>query len=103
MEHLIKMDDLGGFPPIFGSTPKYLCFFSHAGAGLVALQLADYPAAAALLDAMQKSSGNRVDQLLILRMVIPPLIGNPYNGYTYIIPYYWVDEFIPYYMEIMGV
>ena len=32
---------------------------------------------------------------------IPPLIGNPYNGY--INPYYWVDEFIPYYMEIMGV
>ncbi len=27
--------------------------------------------------------------------------GNPYNGY--INPYYWVDEFIPYYMEIMGV
>ena len=26
---------------------------------------------------------------------------NPYNGY--INPYYWVDEFIPYYMEIMGV
>ena len=33
--------------------------------------------------------------------LIPPLIGNPYNGY--ITPYYWVDEFIPYYMEIMGV
>ena len=32
---------------------------------------------------------------------LPPLIGNPYNGY--INPYYWVDEFIPYYMEIMGV
>ena len=29
------------------------------------------------------------------------VIGNPYNGY--INPYYWVDEFIPYYMEIMGV
>ncbi len=27
--------------------------------------------------------------------------GNPYNGY--INPYYWVDEFIPYYMEMMGV
>ena len=27
--------------------------------------------------------------------------GNPYN--EYINPYYWVDEFIPYYMEIMGV
>ena len=26
---------------------------------------------------------------------------NPYNGY--INPYYWVDEFIPYHMEIMGV
>ena len=26
---------------------------------------------------------------------------NPYNGY--INPYYWVDEFIPYYMELMGV
>ena len=32
--------------------------------------------------------------------LIPPLIGNPYNGY---INPYWVDEFIPYYMEIMGV
>ncbi len=44
---------------------------------------------------------SRVDQLPILGMVIPPLIGNPYNGY--INPYYWVDEFIPYYMEIIGV
>ena len=34
-------------------------------------------------------------------VVFPPLIGNPDNGY--INPYYWVDEFIPYYMEIMGV
>ena len=25
-----------------------------------------------------------------LGMVIPPLIGNPYNGY--INPYYWVDD-----------
>ena len=32
---------------------------------------------------------------------LPPLIGNPYNGY--IKPYYWVDEFLPYYMDIMGV
>ena len=40
-------------------------------------------------------------KLLVLGMVIQPLIGNPYNGY--INPYYWVDEFIPYYMEIMGV
>ena len=33
----------------------------------------------------------------------PPLIGNPYNGY--INPYYyWVDEFIPYYIgNVMGV
>ena len=38
-------------------------------------------------------------KLLVLGMVIQPLIGNPYNGY--INPYYWVDEFIPYYMEIM--
>ena len=30
--------------------------------------------------------------------LIQPLVGNPYNGY--INPYYWVDEFIPYYMEI---
>ena len=43
----------------------------------------------------------RVDQLPILGMVIPPFNRNPYNGY--INPYYWVDEFIPYYMEIMGV
>ena len=26
--------------------------------------------------------------------------GNPYNGYISL--YYWVDEFMPYYMEIMG-
>ena len=32
----------------------------------------------------------RVDQLLILGMVIPPLRGHPYNGYTN--PYYWVDD-----------
>ncbi len=38
---------------------------------------------------------------VLLGMVILPLIGNPYNWY--IKPYYWVDEFIPYYMEIMGV
>ena len=32
----------------------------------------------------------------------PPTFNrNPYNGY--INPYYWVDEFISYYMEIMGV
>ena len=40
-------------------------------------------------------------KVAVLGMVIQPLIGNPYNGY--INPYYWVDEFIPYYMEIMGV
>ena len=41
-------------------------------------------------------------KLLVLGMGnLQPLIGNPYNGY--INPYYWVDEFIPYYMEIMGV
>ncbi len=32
----------------------------------------------------------RVDQLPILGMVIPPLMGNPYSGY--INPYYWVDD-----------
>ena len=33
---------------------------------------------------------------------LPPLMtGHPYNGYKN--PYYWVDEFIPYYMEIIGV
>ena len=31
----------------------------------------------------------------------PTFNRNPYNGY--INPYYWVDEFIPYYIEIMGV
>ena len=30
----------------------------------------------------------------------PTFNRNPFNGY--INPYYWVDEFIPYYMEIMG-
>ena len=29
------------------------------------------------------------------------MVTHPYNGY--INPYYWVDEFIPYYMEVMGV
>ena len=29
-------------------------------------------------------------KLVVLGMVIPPLIGNPYNGY--INPYYWVDD-----------
>ena len=29
-------------------------------------------------------------KLLVLGMVIPPLIGNPYNGYRN--PYYWVDD-----------
>ena len=29
-------------------------------------------------------------KLLVLGMVIPPVIGNPYNGY--INPYYWVDD-----------
>ena len=32
----------------------------------------------------------RVDQLVVLGMVIPPWIGNPYDGY--INPYYWVDD-----------
>ncbi len=31
----------------------------------------------------------------------PTFNRNPYNGY--INPYYWVDEFIPYYRETMGV
>lgn len=30
----------------------------------------------------------------------PTFNWRPYNGY--IDPYYWVDKFIPYYMEIMG-
>ena len=33
---------------------------------------------------------------------IPPFSGrNPSN--RYVNPYYWVDEFVPYYMERMGV
>ena len=40
-------------------------------------------------------------KLVVLGMAIPPLRGNPYNGY--INPYYWVDEFTPYYTKIMGV
>ena len=31
-----------------------------------------------------------VKSRVFLGMVIPPLIGNPYNGY--IKPYYWVDD-----------
>ena len=40
-------------------------------------------------------------RVLLGMVVFPPFNRNPYNGY--INPYYWVDEFIPYYMEIMGV
>ena len=44
-------------------------------------------------------------ELLVLGMVTPPFIGNP--GILIMGPYKplrtWVDEFIPYYMEIMGV
>ena len=29
-------------------------------------------------------------KLVVLGMAIPPLIGNPFNGY--INPYYWVDD-----------
>ena len=39
-------------------------------------------------------------KLLILGMVIPPLIGSPYNGY--INPYYKVDDY-PYHRKTMGV
>ena len=36
-------------------------------------------------------------------LLIPPLIGILYISYNgYMKPYYKVDEFIPYYMEIMG-
>ena len=45
--------------------------------------------------------GRRTPWSLGIRLIPPPNDGNPYNGY--IKPYYWVDEFIPYYMEIMGV
>ena len=31
-----------------------------------------------------------MDKSRYIGMVIPPLIGNPYNGY--INPYYWVDD-----------
>ena len=42
--------------------------------------------------------------IIILGMVIPSLIGILIIIIgIYIKPYYWVDEFIPYYMEIMGV
>ena len=40
-------------------------------------------------------------KLLILEMVTPPLVGNPYSGYFFH-PYCWVDEFIPNYMENHG-
>ncbi len=47
---------------------------------------------------LEEQTSARVDQLLVLGMVIQPLIGNLYNGY--INPYYWGVAFIPYYMEI---
>ena len=34
-------------------------------------------------------------ELLIFWMVIPPLVGDPYNGY--INPYYWLDDHPPSY------
>ena len=34
----------------------------------------------------------RVDQLLILGMVIPPSIGNPKKWVRYVNPYYWVHD-----------
>ena len=40
----------------------------------------------------------RIKKKNICAMVIPPWIGNPYNGY--INPYYWVEFPIPYYMEM---
>ena len=39
-------------------------------------------------------------KLVVLGMIIPPLIGNPYNGY--INPYYWADDH-PLLYGIMGV
>ena len=48
---------------------------------------------------------NRVCQglnSLMLGMFIPPLVGILTNDW-YINPYYWIDEFIPCYMEIMEV
>ena len=39
-------------------------------------------------------------KLLILGVVIPPLVGNPYNGY--INPYYKVDDHC-YHWKTMGV
>ena len=36
------------------------------------------------------SSYEAGSELVALGMAIPPLIGNPYNGY--INPYYWVDD-----------
>ena len=40
--------------------------------------------------AISKSTFVLGSKLLVLGMVIPPLIGNPYKGY--INPYYWVDD-----------
>ena len=37
----------------------------------------------------------RVDQLLILGMVIPPLVGNPYNKLVYKTLRNWVDDHPP--------
>ena len=39
-------------------------------------------------------------KLVIFGMVIPPLIGNPYNGYVN--PYYELDDH-PYHRKTMGV
>ena len=46
------------------------------------LRLFEWPLAPYLLEPGSK--------LVVLGMAIPPLIGNPYNGY--INPYYWVDD-----------
>ena len=69
-----------------------------------------------LLDLAKKKTVARISRTLhvwlitnICAMVKSRYIGDGHptfnrNPYTwYIKPYYWVDEFIPYYMEIMGV
>ena len=65
--------------------------------------MVDFPGHVSFLGLVHKLLCVPWSKVAILGMVIPhipPLIGNPYNGY--INPYCWVDDH-PYYMEIMGV
>ena len=116
MENPIKMDDLG--VPLFLETPKYgtetpkktdptvermtLEFGSGVGSVSPKVAFRIHRSAQQPVGLPWKSICATVKSRVLLGdKLITPFNRNPYN--RYIKPYYWVDEFIPYYMEIMGV